>query len=971
MKPVLRRAAAAAVLLLAGILAASCSGKKLNPLQSPNILPVVRVTSSPIDTNAVCTPDPARSCYSLTLEWVGYDADGRVDHFLYAVDPPDEGDTTWIATTDNEKRLVFDAPSRSPRADSLTTLRGFHVFVIAAVDNEGSVGPRMNRAFFSFTTAPEVTIDNPKPIKGVVRTLPPSVRISWSGKDFDGVFTTKPVRYKYLLLGPGNESSVVPGGIAAIFASGGTAIRRYYAPEFRADQGWVATSGETTSVQFTDLVPSATYLFTVVAFDEAGAYSPVFLFEKNIIRFTVKFAAGSGPKLTVFNESFFYEAPASFNPANEVRIEVPANTPVTFNWFAVPPPGADISAYRWMLDGDVFDNRDRENENTDLKRWSTPSASALSATVGPFTGGDHFFYVQVADNTGFQSLATIHFFVVAPSFSKPLLIVDDTRYEADGFLANGNKANYGRPWPSAAELDTLLYAKGGYAWTYTNPPINSPPGMFHGYEFDTIGTRTGIADLSVKLAKLGEYRHVIWLVDLQSAQYASPGNVSDQTMTALRYMSSPGRLNALGAYVRMGGEVWLVGGGGAAASLIPYDDPSNNGLNDYIWNSSNTSKRELAPGRFMYDEARWQSVVRARSGVSLAAQGSIIRSLGRFRFNPGVYAGLPESFDKRTLALDPPPPFRLSSTALYYPTTYTVEFLNSDNIITEPVLGEPVDFKIDAFDDPTPAPVLVRWPTSDTLNTVVSQSNVTAAGATKAAVHALKISTQGGGASAGDLVTRDFGGPRDWSGLSQLQFNMKQDQPASSVQWRVRAIDTKGASASALVDPVATGTFVDVKVKQVNFVPDPSSPFMIDWLLIRKLQLEVARDAAPGNTEFDNVEVVTFPEGPVLDTLLAARLVFTVDPPISATMTVYHGHDFAKPFIFTGFTPWGFRLGQAQQLFDFVLQKMWGMSRTSGTFASFAPAHQLTRRTAGAGVSGAGLRQFANPGAIERRNGKP
>ena len=128
------------------------------------------------------------------------------------------------------------------------------------------------------------------------------------------------------------------------------------APEFRADQGWITIGGDTTSVQFTNLVPDARYMFVVVAFDEAGAFSPLFSLDTNIVRFIIGFAAAFGPSMTIFNESFFYQYPgASYNPAAEVFIEVPAGTKVNFNWFATPPDGAILRAYRWMLDGDVFD----------------------------------------------------------------------------------------------------------------------------------------------------------------------------------------------------------------------------------------------------------------------------------------------------------------------------------------------------------------------------------------------------------------------------------------------------------------------------------------------------------------------------------------------------------------------------------------------------------------------------------------
>ena len=50
---------------------------------------------------------------------------------------------------------------------------------------------------------------------------------------------------------------------------------------------------------------------------------------------------------------------------------------------------------------------------------------------------------------------------------------------------------------------------------------------------------------------------------------------------------------------------------------------------------------------------------------------------------------------------------------------------------------------------------------------------------------------------------------------------------------------------------------------------------------------------------------------------------------IGATMTYYHGHDSLKPFLFSGFAPWQFRRQNCVDLFDFVFQKLWGMSRSA------------------------------------------
>ena len=46
-------------------------------------------------------------------------------------------------------------------------------------------------------------------------------------------------------------------------------------------------------------------------------------------------------------------------------VEVPADLPVTFNWFATAPPGADIKRYRWVMDlVDLSDQTPRSNEAT-------------------------------------------------------------------------------------------------------------------------------------------------------------------------------------------------------------------------------------------------------------------------------------------------------------------------------------------------------------------------------------------------------------------------------------------------------------------------------------------------------------------------------------------------------------------------------------------------------------------------------
>src|SRR5207244_1586667 len=134
-----------------------CS-KRLLLTPTPNLPPTVRLTSGPVDTTEACRPRPGLSCYSLMFHWVGFDSDGRVAYYLYTLDPPDEGDTTWIQTTEKEKRFVFEVDSPSSGRDSLTLVHGFHVLVVKAVDDHGASSLPAFRAFFSWTTAPTVQI---------------------------------------------------------------------------------------------------------------------------------------------------------------------------------------------------------------------------------------------------------------------------------------------------------------------------------------------------------------------------------------------------------------------------------------------------------------------------------------------------------------------------------------------------------------------------------------------------------------------------------------------------------------------------------------------------------------------------------------------------------------------------------------------------------------------------------------------
>ena len=700
----LRRLAAvpALIALAAGLIAvAGCNKKPTVPMVSGNQSPTVRITFAPIDTST-------RNYYVITINWIGFDPDGRVDHFLFAIDPPKEAgqDTAWESTTDNTITRSFTCPLPD-RPDSIRS-SDFHVFVIKAVDNLGAMSPPVVRAFWSFTIAPRVEVRVPPASRLVRYYVPPAVIFKWEGFDEDGVFTQKPVKYKFKMLTDQTEVTL------ATARSNPDSVRKYYAP--RNWVGWDSLPGDTTQKQFTNLTPEQEYVFVVVAFDESGAYSPLFDFSSNMIYLRVTYAGAQNPKIGFFNEFFLYEyEQGSFrpnDPAQIVLLEVPAGEPgnqndkLTFNWYASPATdrqgnlvGGPIRSYRWAVDITDLDDETERVDEDDVSHWSQKTTAVTSCRIGPYAGGEtHKFYLEAEDINGLISLGTVQFTTVQATFNRPLLVVHDTRFILATIAINTNCYNSAnRPignWPTAAELDTFLYARGNVPWRcyplLNGQPVNSSPGLFNDYDWDSTGTNFRIQDLTIRLSKLGQYQHVVWLVDASASLNTRPGTDAGDIagpMTSMRYMNDNRKSNTIAAYVRQGGLVWLAGGGAASASIINF----NRGLNDNTLPNPRTltfrnTDNELIPGRFMYDQGHWRSEFK----LFKINGGRLRRYLGRYESDPSLadvpYANLPVEIQLKGVAPveDAFPPNRVGQPqSNFYQTQFDIEFLSAANDIIE------------------------------------------------------------------------------------------------------------------------------------------------------------------------------------------------------------------------------------------------------------------------------------------------
>ena len=458
--------------------------------------------------------------------------------------------------------------------------------------------------------------------------------------------------------------------IGAFFDS----LRHAYPPSFAS---WDSSVTDTFA-QYRFLTPEAGYLFAVTCFDEAGAYAPAWSFDTNLIYFFVGFPIVGGPRITMFGDFFnyTYESPAYLNdPRRYVFLEVPVKAPVTIHWSANPGVYASMKGYRWAMDIQRLEDDTPRSSPDDVRHWSALALGSTQATIGPFGSCDstHNFFIEAEDTNGLKSLGILSINVVKQDFRHDLLFVDDTSFPVDQVPpgADSVQAPPGAEWPSAAELDTFFFARGGVPWRWYPHGSLSPTGIFYGYHYDTLSTRFLPLPL-VPLSTLAQYRHVVWYCD----QAGAPGAISP----ALRFMSSSGHQNTLSTYSAMGGRVWLMGGGGAYNTLIPFNSRAND-LRGVIVFSPELG--ELVSGRMMYDIVHWQSEI---SGFTAQGASRATGPLGGWAGAPD-YSALPSVLEARSGATDPQPPIR--SAFAFYLSDYLAEYLSKPNLTVEDLDPDP------------------------------------------------------------------------------------------------------------------------------------------------------------------------------------------------------------------------------------------------------------------------------------------
>jgi len=514
----------AAAFLCAALSISSCSEKTTAPKDSRRDQPPqTEITFAPMDSDTVA--------YRVHIYWYGFDKDGEVVRFRFAMD----GDTAapenqWHTTTakDTTLKLLVDPVTAVLR----------HVVEIAAEDNDHAIDPTPARRSFSTRTIP--------PTSTIVRgpaSFNPLVGQNFTfviqGTDPDGGPNGGPGRidtFEYLLLQTGAYGDPVQTGQQAL-------------PVFQRDtyvklinqatgdrlpppyDDWKWTPVYSDTLPFRNVGGPAEYVFASRAVDPEGARERNLRFITNIRHFTVVSPAAlpPGPSLVVKCSALLGPLPPASEPVDKQRapIEILEGETLSFSWLAnTDSYGGLIQGYTYALDDtSAFPPLDLER-------------TGVTFTAARLTEGYHWLYIRVTDDLGYVTNAVIPILVIQPAFRQPgaergILYVDDSQ-------SPGGVQNRIRNYPSDAEetdwwLNRLL------------PELRVP---FTEWDTYLAGLDDVLGRKAPTLRDLANYSTVIWNVDFNNG-LASP--------TALWKTVVGGASPDLTHYVKAGGTLILTG----------------------------------------------------------------------------------------------------------------------------------------------------------------------------------------------------------------------------------------------------------------------------------------------------------------------------------------------------------------------------------------------------------------------------
>jgi len=293
-----------AVFLIVSALGARCEAPELIP-PDKNRPPETTLTSAP-DSSDV-------THFRVHLFWSGFDPDGTVSEWQYAIDDtiirPEAVvvGTGWIRTTKTDSVFIFSASTNG------TDQTRDHRFFVSSIDNEGKPDP--TPALVDFT-ARTICYPVPAVIEGPAEaeTLDvfSSVRLCWGGSDCDGEI----LEMQYML-------APLEIGFRTVALDEQNCVTYENLPSNRSRDN---------------------YRFLLVAQDDAGS--------RNLTPVERRFVVNHDPdtEITRFFSIHATGNPSLANLAITPGDTIPDSSKVTFSWRAEDVDGA-IKGSFWQIDG--------------------------------------------------------------------------------------------------------------------------------------------------------------------------------------------------------------------------------------------------------------------------------------------------------------------------------------------------------------------------------------------------------------------------------------------------------------------------------------------------------------------------------------------------------------------------------------------------------------------------------------------
>ncbi len=403
-----------AVLVLAAILG-SCTSEPTSGERVPNQPPTVWLAAAP--------PEGSANTYRIHLFWGGWDPDGEIDHYQYAIADNENGvfdpaDTTgadkWHDVWSNDSTFVFTADELADSSTTrlITRFQRSHTFFIRAIDTEGLASREpAYRSFTAWTLSPEVKIQVPRRV-GVSSSLIPTIStFRWTATDYvNSLFESQD---------PDSVRWIMHPVEGLKFDEAKEWVRTH--PNSDEWYPWkdYRAPGDSGKFWVTPPMPFGTYVFAIQAKDEAGAVTPVFDEDFNMRLVTVT-RRGAGPLLRLFNEFVGLTQTTSPN-APVVIVDLPAGLPLRFQLSAdASTYGGVISGYRYGWD--IVDLNDPDQWEVDF----TPITSTwVVLPTRTFFFGSHTLVVEAIDTSGLTSRLTVRINFVEFTMGRDLLLIDD------------------------------------------------------------------------------------------------------------------------------------------------------------------------------------------------------------------------------------------------------------------------------------------------------------------------------------------------------------------------------------------------------------------------------------------------------------------------------------------------------------------------------------------------------------------